>query len=319
MVHSKISVDDFYKKVIDQNSIRKIKSIEIKYNKVLICLDSNSLGDTIAWMPYAEEFRKKHKCKVVLSTFWNKFFKKEYPEIEFIEPGKVVYNINGQFDVGWYVPWDRRKNPNDFRTIPLQQTASDILKLEYKEIKPKITIPDKSKNIDGKYVCFGMHSTAQAKYWNNPLGWQEVVDYLNSLGYKVVHISKEQGCYMGNYPPKNIIDKTGDFSIEDRIIDLKYADMYIGVGSGLSWLSWAVGTPTILISGFSSPWCEPSLGIERIFNSEVCNSCFNDNSIEFDKGDWNWCPRKKGFECSKKISSEKVIEAINRIIKSKGI
>jgi autotransporter strand-loop-strand O-heptosyltransferase len=109
--------------------------------KVLINFDSKSLGDNIAWMPYAEEFRKKHNCKVVLSTFWNHLFEKEYPEIEFISPGTVVYNINGQYNIGWYFPWDPNKNPNDFRTISLQQTASDILGLEYKEIKPKITIP----------------------------------------------------------------------------------------------------------------------------------------------------------------------------------
>lgn len=109
--------------------------------KVLINFDSKSLGDNIAWMPYAEEFRKKHNCKVVLSTFWNHLFEKEYPEIEFISPGTVVYNINGQYNIGWYFPWDTNKNPNDFRTISLQQTASDILGLEYKEIKPKITIP----------------------------------------------------------------------------------------------------------------------------------------------------------------------------------
>jgi autotransporter strand-loop-strand O-heptosyltransferase len=265
-------------------------------------------------MPYAEEFRKKHNCKVVLSTFWNNLFEKEYPEIEFIGRGEVVHNINGQHNIGWYQPWTPKLNPNDFRTIPLQQTATDILGLDYKEIRPKISIPDKPRAIEGKYVCIGMHSTAQAKYWNHPDGWQKITDYLNEKGYKVVHISKEQGEYMGNSPPANIIDKTGDFSIEDRLVDLKYADMYIGIGSGLSWLSWAVGTPTVLISGFSAPFCEPTEGIERIHNPNVCNSCFNDPNITFDPGDWNWCPRGKDFECSKSITPEDVIQSINKIL-----
>jgi autotransporter strand-loop-strand O-heptosyltransferase len=119
---------------------------------------------------------------------------------------------------------------------------------------------------------------------------------------------------MGNSPPDNIIDKTGDFSIEDRMVDLKHADMFIGIGSGLSWLSWAVGTPTVLISGFSAPFCEPQEGIERLHNPDVCNSCFNDPSIQFDPGDWNWCPRNKDFECSKAITPEIVIKSINKII-----
>lgn len=127
------SVDKF----LEDSSIWKKEPVD----KYLINFDSKSLGDTIAWMPYAEEFRKKHNCKVILSTFWNHLFEKEYPEIEFIGQGKVVYNIKEQYNIGWYFPWESSRNPNDFRTIPLQQTASDILGLEYKEIKPKITIP----------------------------------------------------------------------------------------------------------------------------------------------------------------------------------
>ncbi len=280
--------------------------------KILVSFDSKSLGDTIAWMSYVEEFRKKYDCKVVLSTFWNHLFEGEYPEIEFVNPGTVVHDIHGHHKIGWFEPWNAKNNPNNFRTIPLQQTCSDILGLDYKEIKPRITIPDKPRNIEGKYVCVGIHSTTQAKYWNSFDGWKQVANYLNSKGYKVICISKEGMDYMGNRVPNNIIDKTGDYPIEDRIIDLKYADAFIGISSGLSWLSWAVGTPIVMISGFTAPWFEPSTGIERVHNAEVCNSCANNADIVFDKGDWNWCPRNKDFECTKSITPSMVIDAIDR-------
>lgn len=141
------SVIDTKNNVFKNNNInyfidKKIKSInEIKYKKVYIAFDSRSLGDTIAWIPYVEEFRKKHNCKVVVSTFLNKLFEKEYPDIEFIKPGTVVFDIDKQYNIGWYSPWDPKKNPNHYTTVPLQQTASDILGLDFKEIKPKITIP----------------------------------------------------------------------------------------------------------------------------------------------------------------------------------
>ena len=61
--------------------------------KVYISFDSKSLGDTIAWFPYVEEFRKKHKCKVICSTFKNHFFESLYPEIEFVKPGTVIHGI----------------------------------------------------------------------------------------------------------------------------------------------------------------------------------------------------------------------------------
>lgn len=60
---------------IDNNKI-----YEHLYNasnqKVLIYFDSKALGDTISWFPFVEEFRKKHKCKVIVSTYHNYFLKK---------------------------------------------------------------------------------------------------------------------------------------------------------------------------------------------------------------------------------------------------
>ena len=52
-------------------------------------------------------------------------------------------------------------------------------------------------------------------------------------------------------PFKNIIDKTGNLPIEDIINILYHSEMYIGVSSGLAWLSWSIKNPVILISGFS--------------------------------------------------------------------
>ena len=71
--------------------------------------------------------------------------------------------------------------PNDYKKQPLQKTATDILGLEYTEIRPKLKLPNVPKK---KKVGIGFHSTAQSKYWNNPDGWQKVVDYLTSLGYE---------------------------------------------------------------------------------------------------------------------------------------
>ncbi|MHA1469491.1 MAG: autotransporter strand-loop-strand O-heptosyltransferase [Candidatus Asgardarchaeia archaeon] len=290
---------------------------EHKFNlsnkRVLISFDSKSLGDNIGWLPQVEEFRKKHECHVILSTFWNKLFEDQYPEIEFIDPDSPVQNLYAQYTIGcWDNDLDRNKE--DWRRTPIPKIASDILGLEYKEIRSKITIPSKPRNIKDKYVCIGIHATAQCKYWNYPDGWQKVIDYLNKKGYEVVFISKEEGLYMGNVPPDGIINKTGPISIEDRIIDLKYADMFIGISSGLSWLSWAIGTPTILISGCTTPFNEFESGVERIHNSDVCNGCMNDEDIIFDRGDWYWCPHKKDFECTTTITPDMVIERIDKII-----
>jgi autotransporter strand-loop-strand O-heptosyltransferase len=156
-----------------------------------------------------------------------------------------------------------------------------------------------------------------------PKGWQTIIDYLNNNGYKVVmltaeplgdewHDSKLGGTLHG------IINKTGyNIDISERMIDIRDAKLFIGVGSGLSWLSWAIGTPTVLISGFSYPYTETLQNTIRIETPKgKCTGCFND--FRLDAGDWNWCPVNKGtdkqFECSKSITGEMVIEKIRDVI-----
>ena len=302
-----------------------------KYNasnkKVYIAFGSKALGDTLAWFPYALEFKKKHNCHLVVSTFWNKFFKEKYPELEFVSPGTTVPNLYAMYEIGWYYDdndqLDKFKQPYDPKQFTLQQTATNILGLEYKEIIPDINYQIEGKPIKEKYVCISPHASASAKYWHHPTGWQDIIDYLNNKGYKVVQISKEK--HNDNWennklpqgkPFKNIIDKTGNLPIEEVINLLYHSEMYIGVSSGLAWLSWSIKNPVVLISGFSADWTEFTLNIERIINKNVCNSCFN--NFKLDAGDWNWCPVHKDtprqFECTKKISPETVIKGITRKI-----
>jgi len=297
------------------------ETLNLKDKRVYISFGSKSLGDTMAWVPYCEEFRKKHKCKLIVSTFLNGLFKDQYPEIEFIEPGEVVPNIHAQYRLGWYYDdkgeFDRNKHPHDFRKMPLQKTASDILGLEYTEIRPKLKLPNTPKK---KKVGIGIHSTAQAKYWNNPTGWQDVIDYLKSFGYECMIYSKEGDGYMGNHHPNGVTKFIGG-SLQDVIDDLSTCEFFIGLGSGLSWLAWACELPVVLISGFSEKWAETTLDTYRVINENVCHGCFNKERL--DAGDWNWCPLHKGtnrqFECTKQITSEMVIKEINKIMNEEQI
>ena len=281
-----------------------------KGKRVYIHLDSKSLGDTIAWFPYVEKFRKKHKCHIVVSTFWNLFFEKTYPQIEFIHPGQKTDNLYASYNIGCRDNYN--ENKRKWQTIPLQAVASDYLGLPQKELKPIINIPDTGRRIKGKYVCIGTESTAQLKYWNNSNGWQTIVNYLNNYGYKTVVISKEETKL------KNIINKTNK-PIKETMSNLKYASAFIGLDSGLSWLSWTMNVPVIMISGITENWNSFQLGRIFIQNKNVCNSCFNNPKYKFDKSDWLYCPKHKGtsrqFECTKEIYPKDVIKAINKTIK----
>jgi autotransporter strand-loop-strand O-heptosyltransferase len=299
-----------------------IEPIEYKYDaknkKVFIVFESSSLGDTIAWIPYVEEFRKKHDCKVVVSTFHSDLFKSKYPEIEFVKPGTTVHNLYALYRLGWFYDGDKPNyfmNKSDFSKIPLQQAASDILGLDFEEIRPRIKSIEPMKS-DKPYICIANHSTAQSKYWNNPTGWQELVDYVKELGYDVYLLSKEEDGYMGNKNPKGVIKVDGK-TLEEIGSILLGSKGFIGLGSGLSWFSWALEVPTILISGFSETYQEMK-SVYRIINESVCHGCFARHT--FDKGDWNWCPDHKNtdrqFECTKTITFEMVRPKIDKILQS---
>lgn len=284
--------------------------------RVYISLDSKALGDTLAWFPYVDEFRKKHNCKVVCSTFHNYLFKDQYPEIEFINPGEVAHNLYAMYVLGWSYKENGEVNlyrtPNDFKTKPLQQTASDILGIEFSEVKPKLPTYTTEKK---KQVSIAIHGTAQAKYWNNPTGWQETVDWLVERGYEVYLLSREGDTYMGNNHPKGI-KYLDSYTLENTIKTLQESEAFIGISSGLSWVSWAASTPTVLISGFTEEYTEPESCYRLGALEGKCRGCFNRSRL--DAGDWNWCPDHKGterqFECSKSIKSETVIEKLKLIL-----
>lgn len=322
---SSIKTDQIYYKnwnikIENNNKIILDYNINLKNKIIIIRMQSKSLGDTIAWAPYIEEFRKKHNCIIYFSTFKNDLFKDQYPNINFINPGQNVDNAFAQYHLGWFRPYIN-KNPYDYKKIPLQKTATDILGLEYKEIIPDIKKINVKNPYNQKYVCIAQFSTANAKHWHYPIidshkGWQIIVDWLNHLGYKVLVISKQQTNL------KNIIDRTGDYPLEWRIHELMNCDFFIGVGSGLSWLAWALNKKVVMISGFSDPVCEFKSNNIRVINKSVCNSCFN--KFEFDKGDWNWCPIHKNtsrqFECSRNITPKMVADKIvdSGLIKNLG-
>ena len=293
--------------------------------RVLISFESKSLGDTLAWIGYVEKFGVDHKCTVICSTFHNNLFRGQYPEIEFVEPGTTVSNVYGVYRLGVFKKTGYKPDPNspnevdydkhltDPKTEPLTKVASDILGLDYEEIKPKLPVFTQGKK---KIVSIAIHGTAQCKYWNNPNGWQEVVNFLVANGYQVKLLSSEENGFMGNRNPTGVVIIQNK-SLEQILKMIQESELFIGISSGLSWLAWGARTETILISGFTDVYTEPTDGIRRIINKNVCNSCWS--KFDFNPGDWNWCPVHKGtdkqFECSKTITSQQVINEVKGALK----
>ena len=282
---------------------------DLENSRVFIVFESSSLGDTIAWMPYCEEFRKKHNCHVIVSTFRNDMFEKIYPNIEFVARGQVVNNIKALYRLGWF--YDKDKEPLLPSLVPLQKSATNILGLDYTELHSPIFFEPKERPYSEKYVCIAPSSTAGCKLWNNPTGWVELTKYLKEKGYKVVNISKDGENIEG-------VDMIEDDSMENTKNVIYHSEFMIGLSSGLSWLSWALGKHVVMISNFTEANHEFNINCTRIVNQSVCNGCWNNPKFKFDKGDWYWCPEHKGterqFECHKSITADMVINQIQHLL-----
>jgi autotransporter strand-loop-strand O-heptosyltransferase len=272
--------------------------LDLHGKRVFISIESKALGDTIAWVPYALEFQKKHGCNVVLSTFHNKIL--DYPELELVEPGSSV-NCYAMYKIGWH--YDTSREPELPNTIPLQKAASNILGLKYTEIRPKL-FTKRNCPLHDKYITIATNSTTGCKFWIRE-EWQKLINYYTKQGYKVYNVSKEIN-------PFDNCPQIPDTSMESTMDWIYHSTFFVGLSSGLSWLAWALGKPVVLISNFTEFDHEFLTNCIRITNEKVCHGCWNKPEIKFDKGNWNWCPYNKNFECQTSITAEMVINRISR-------
>lgn len=313
--------------------------ISLEGKKVMISLSNTALGDSIAWFPYCEEFRKIHQCVLTVETPFYKIFSQSYPEIEWV-PYKV-YNLEDErfhatYNIGYGVEkwedhveemnilnknfkmgrgllystevsfWDEFRLPRDPHTITLAEVATDVLGLDFKEIRQILKNPNPNESpYDQKFVCISEFASSPGlKEWNNKIGWEKVVEKLTSLGYKVVSISKEKSNL------KNVTKRNGDIDLSERIWYLHNCEFFIGVCSGLSWLAWVCGKKVVMISGATLEFTEFQEDNIRIINKDGCHGCWNseEHRSKFACFHSSFCPENKNFECTRKISPSYVIQ-----------
>jgi glycosyltransferase involved in cell wall biosynthesis len=288
-----------------------VNKLDLSNMIVMISFESKSIGDNIAWAPYAIEFQKKHNCKVLLSTFHNNFFKglDEYKDITFINPGET-HTCHIIYRIGWFKvndKWeDTDRNPIRVNNLPLQKTITDILGLEFKELNYGLTFKKANRPVDKEYVVFAPHSTAGCKEWDYNY-WAELSKMIIDLGYDVITLTEKPFYIEGT---KNIMKKPFDVVANY----LYHAKAFVGLTSGLAWINWAIGQHTYMINGLTKPYHEFTTNITRIYNEDACVFCWHDDAFVFDAGDWNWCPVYKGTKkqhiCQRSITPLQVFEKL---------
>ena len=288
-----------------------------------------ALGDNIALLPWVEEFRQVFDCKVTvtIAEMFHGIIKNYFPHFRLSGKAKKLPPPEpppADSYAQYYISaWQARptQSTTDMRILPMELLGRTILDTP-KIPRPKkiIYTPTEPRSIDQKYVCIAVQASNNPKCWLNPGGWDRVVDYLKTLGYRVLCIDRDRRCT--NYDmtvemPEGAENFSGDYNLIDRINQLAYADFFIGLSSGLAWLAWAVDIPVVIVSGITEPWFEFESAY-RVNNPLVCHGCFNhrpkDSHMILDCVDRKDVPRERMYECSKKISARMVIDAIDQLI-----
>jgi len=241
------------------------EDLDLRGKNVFIKSDASALGDNLAWMPYIEEFRKKHDCNVICSTFFNDLFADNYPNILFVEPNTRVSNVYAQYYIGTSNDVNLIYSPSRYLENPLQKIACDILGLPYIQIKPNVGVtrnyPKKKK------VTLSEYASLRVKEWYAPGGWQQIVDLFNRYGYEVCVVSKEYSYLSG------VRNKSGERPLLDRVRDMAEAKYHVGMSTGLSWLAWACHCHVFLISDFTPP--DHEFECTRIYNPDSPREVIN--------------------------------------------
>ena len=208
------------------------------------------------------------------------------------------------------------------------QTASEILGFEEtQEVKPTLKFKFKNIKLKRPTVSIATLSTMQQRLWTPQKGssynsgWNNVISYLKSKKIDVISLDQhaQYGCGVpsGDMPaytsiPSSSKNKTG-LPLRTAASYINKSLFFMGLSSGLSWLSWALGKPAVMVVGpiseryhFKNPYI--------VQNKNVCHACWSHHDVEL--GEWYWCPENKDFECTRQITPEMVIEKINLILET---
>ena len=295
--------------------------------KIIIHLKSQSIGDTIASVPYISRFQETNSADEVyasINDYLIQYFTLKYPNIIFlgrdynIGPARTIYL---EYSIGSSLS----------QSLSIQQVyATQLGFTDAIYIRPEILFPEIPRRIKAKYITIGVHSTAQLKYWNHPSGkrvqhlsmnWNILCGMIRKAGYTPVVVEKDK--LFGKPPYFNGLPSKANIKVGQNLTEsmnlVYHSEFYIGLSSGMSWVAHAMGKPVAMISNFTEDWNEFDLATPdyiRITNKNSCHGCFNSatEGPKFNKDDWYSCPKHEGterqFECHTSITPEQVFDKI---------
>ena len=128
--------------------------------RILVEIESHALGDSVGAVAVISKYQQQNNYEVSVISNFPHLFRKSYPNLKFIgrdEPITDFYN-------------DKINTTYKF-DLPLLEGYANDFGVTTEGITLKVDTVNSQRPIKNKYVCIGVHSTAQCKYWNYPGGW----------------------------------------------------------------------------------------------------------------------------------------------------
>ena len=286
--------------------------------KIRLVFNSSLLGDMQSFLPYVPFVREKFQADVycTIDGSMKEVFRRLLPEVRLREAAEegtyATFYFNASIDFpGWM--------PMDGRLVPMIHTGRMILGLP--SPPPKLRWVPGPRVIKEPYVCIGVQASSVEKGWLYPGGWEEVTAYLKEQGYRVLCIDRDRRLQEGEFVlemPEGAEDFTGNRPLLERADMLHYAEFFIGLTSGLSWLAWTADCPVVMVAGLTAYWYEFPTPY-RVYDRLACGGCYNDIRVYWKE---NPCSRQTPgtpnvLQCAKRITPRMVIQAIDRLIADK--
>src|SRR5580692_5958431 len=120
---------------------------------ILIQFPIGTLGDILAWFPYAPRFAEQHGCRLIcaMSELLIPLLRDAYPAIRFVTheeltEQKLADTVYATYCLGlFFDDKDFIHQPTDFRHVGLHRTAGYILGVDSAEEAPRLVLADESR------------------------------------------------------------------------------------------------------------------------------------------------------------------------------
>jgi ADP-heptose:LPS heptosyltransferase/transcription elongation factor Elf1 len=284
-----------------------------KKNTRILVIRQGALGDVLLATPIIRELKQKfHDSHLI--------FKTNYPEILENNPhvDKVIKSeLKDDVDVVFNLMYEL------YPDIPIVEAYGKItqLRIEYPEIEFYLS-PEEKKEINeymktlsiedlkGLVVIHPM-SGNRIKKWNGN-SYQTVSDYICSRNLRVVTVGSPIDCV----ELKGAINLIGKLSLRQSAALISKAKLFMGLDSYPMHIADAFKIPSVILFGSTDPRKVLMNGhtVKTVQSSEHCLGCRHDTTP--DRWKQNVDCRRGRLYCMESISSDRVIEEIDGILKS---